>query len=88
MTERIPGGLEGVVAFSTDIAEPDRSGSELRYRGVDVVELVFPLAENGILFLAIPIQINSSFATLMKVTLVHLWIVVLLKAIPTQFLKV
>src|SRR4249919_3311260 len=33
-------GLEGVVAFSTEIAEPDKEGSALRYRGVDIEELV------------------------------------------------
>jgi citrate synthase len=33
-------GLEGVVAFETHIAEPDREGSALRYRGVDIEELV------------------------------------------------
>ena len=33
-------GLEGVVAFATEIAEPDRDGGSLRYRGVDVEELV------------------------------------------------
>ena len=33
-------GLEGVVAFQTEIAEPDREGGSLRYRGVDIVELV------------------------------------------------
>src|SRR3954465_153626 len=33
-------GLEGVVAFATEIAEPDREGSALRYRGVDIEELV------------------------------------------------
>lgn len=32
-------GLEGVVAFETEIAEPDRDGGALRYRGVDVEEL-------------------------------------------------
>jgi len=36
----VNGGLEGVVAFATEIAEPDRAGGALRYRGVDVVELV------------------------------------------------
>jgi citrate synthase len=34
------GGLEGVVAFDTRIAEPDRAGGALRYRGVDIEELV------------------------------------------------
>jgi citrate synthase len=33
-------GLEGVVAFETRIAEPDRDGGALRYRGVDIEELV------------------------------------------------
>jgi len=33
-------GLEGVVAFETRIAEPDRDGGSLRYRGVDIVDLV------------------------------------------------
>ncbi|HJQ73608.1 MAG TPA: citrate synthase 2 [Gaiellaceae bacterium] len=33
-------GLEGVIAFETEIAEPDKQGSALRYRGVDIEELV------------------------------------------------
>lgn len=33
-------GLEGVVAFETEIAEPDEAGGALRYRGVDIEELV------------------------------------------------
>lgn len=33
-------GLEGVVAFATEIAEPDKEGSALRYRGVDIEDLV------------------------------------------------
>jgi citrate synthase len=33
-------GLEGVVAFDTQIAEPDKEGSALRYRGVDIEDLV------------------------------------------------
>ena len=33
-------GLEGVIAVETDIAEPDREGGALRYRGVDIEELV------------------------------------------------
>ena len=39
MTDFKP-GLEGVVAFETEIAEPDREGGALRYRGVDIEELV------------------------------------------------
>jgi citrate synthase len=36
----VPSGLEGVVAFDTSIAEPDREGGALRYRGVDIEDLV------------------------------------------------
>jgi citrate synthase len=32
-------GLEGVVAFQTEIAEPDQDGGALRYRGVDIEDL-------------------------------------------------
>ena len=39
MIDFVP-GLEGVVAFETQIAEPDRDGSVLRYRGVDIEDLV------------------------------------------------
>jgi citrate synthase len=35
-----PSGLEGVVAFQTSIAEPDKAGGALRYRGVDIEDLV------------------------------------------------
>jgi citrate synthase len=33
-------GLEGVVAFESEIAEPDKEGGALRYRGVNIEELV------------------------------------------------
>ncbi|HEX5202017.1 citrate synthase 2 [Paractinoplanes rhizophilus] len=33
-------GLEGVVAFETEIAEPDKAGGSLRYRGVDIEDLI------------------------------------------------
>jgi citrate synthase len=39
-TMEVQSGLEGVVAFATEIAEPDREGGALRYRGVDIEELV------------------------------------------------
>ena len=39
MTEFAP-GLEGVIAFETEIAEPDKDGGSLRYRGVDIEDLV------------------------------------------------
>ncbi|AFA74945.1 citrate synthase CitA [Gordonia polyisoprenivorans VH2] len=50
MTNKIPDdfvpGLEGVVAFTTEIAEPDKNGGNLRYRGVDIEDLV----ENKVTF--------------------------------------
>lgn len=39
MTE-VHHGLEGVIAFESKIAEPDKEGSALRYRGVDIEDLV------------------------------------------------
>jgi citrate synthase len=39
LSEFVP-GLEGVIAFETQIAEPDRDGGALRYRGVDIEDLV------------------------------------------------
>ncbi len=40
MTDDFKPGLEGVVAVETEIAEPDREGGSLRYRGVDIEDLV------------------------------------------------
>src|SRR3954466_3608843 len=39
-TVEVHEGLEGVIAFRTEIAEPDKEGSALRYRGVDIEEIV------------------------------------------------
>ncbi|CAM5483893.1 citrate synthase 2 [Streptomyces avidinii] len=39
MSDFVP-GLEGVIAFETEIAEPDKEGGSLRYRGVDIEDLV------------------------------------------------
>jgi citrate synthase len=36
----VPSGLENVIAAHTEIAEPDKEGSALRYRGVDIEDLV------------------------------------------------
>jgi len=33
-------GLEGVIAFETEISEPDKAGGTLRYRGVDIEDLI------------------------------------------------
>ena len=45
----VQSGLEGVVAFATEIAEPDRAGGSLRYRGVDIEDLVgtVPTSRSG-----------------------------------------
>ena len=40
MTDDFKPGLEGVIAFESEIAEPDKEGSAIRYRGVDIEELV------------------------------------------------
>src|SRR5213083_609550 len=40
MAITVPSGLEGVIAFQTTIAEPDKEGGALRYRGVDIEDLV------------------------------------------------
>src|SRR5690242_17376643 len=46
--EDVRDGLEGVVAFATEIAEPDREGGALRYRGVDIEDLVGTLPFEGV----------------------------------------
>ncbi|MDA2963075.1 MAG: citrate synthase 2 [Actinomycetota bacterium] len=40
MSDDFKPGLEGVIAFESEIAEPDKEGSVLRYRGVDIDDLV------------------------------------------------
>ena len=40
MADNFKPGLEGVIAFESEIAEPDKEGSALRYRGVDIEDLV------------------------------------------------
>src|SRR5437588_11255419 len=39
-TAEVQSGLEGGLAFATEIAEPYRAGGALRYRGVNIEELV------------------------------------------------
>jgi citrate synthase len=39
-TPEVQSGLEGVIAFATEIAEPNKEGGSLRYRGVDIEDLV------------------------------------------------
>ena len=52
-------GLEGVIAFETEIAEPDKEGSALRYRGVDIEELVGHYPYERVWGLLVDDDINS-----------------------------
>src|SRR5881227_719556 len=52
-------GLEGVVAVQTEIAEPDREGGALRYRGIDIEELVGHIPYEKVWGLLVDDDINS-----------------------------
>jgi citrate synthase len=53
-------GLEGVVAVQTEIAEPDREGGSLRYRGIDIEELVGHVPYEKVWGLLVDDDINSA----------------------------
>jgi len=53
-------GLEGVVAVETEIAEPDREGGSLRYRGIDIEELVGHVPYEKVWGLLVDDDINSA----------------------------
>jgi citrate synthase len=52
-------GLEGVVAVETEIAEPDREGGSLRYRGIDIEELVGHYPYENVWGLLVDNDLNS-----------------------------
>jgi citrate synthase len=52
-------GLEGVVAVETEIAEPDREGGQLRYRGVDIEDLVGHYPYENVWGLLVDNDLNS-----------------------------
>ena len=52
-------GLEGVVAVETEIAEPDREGGSLRYRGIDIEQLVDHYPYENVWGLLVDDDINS-----------------------------
>src|SRR5690242_7481202 len=52
-------GLEGVVAVETEIAEPDREGGILRYRGVDIEDLVGHYAYENVCGLLVDDDLDS-----------------------------
>ena len=58
MTDFVP-GLEGVIAFETEIAEPDKEGSSLRYRGVDIEELVGRVSFGNVWSLLVKNRFNA-----------------------------
>ncbi len=51
-------GLEGVIAFETEIAEPDREGGSLRYRGVDIEDLVGQVSYGNVWGLLVDNEFN------------------------------
>ncbi|GAB3356844.1 citrate synthase 2 [Modestobacter lapidis] len=53
-------GLEGVVAFETTIAEPDKDGGALRYRGVDIEDLVGTVTFGDVWSLLVDGEFGSS----------------------------
>ena len=53
-------GLEGVVAVETEIAEPDREGGSLRYRGIDIEELVGHVPYEQVWGLLVDDDVNSA----------------------------
>jgi citrate synthase len=57
-TDTFVPGLEGVVAFETTIAEPDRDGGSLRYRGVDIEDLVGSVSYGNVWGLLVDNEFN------------------------------
>ncbi len=57
MSDFVP-GLEGLIAFETEIAEPDKEGSALRYRGVDIEDLVGRVSFGNIWGLLVDAEFN------------------------------
>src|SRR2546430_3005731 len=53
-------GLEGIVAVETETAEPDREGVSLRYRGVDIEELVGHVPYEKVWGLLVDDDLNST----------------------------
>ena len=59
MADDFKPGLEGVVAVETEIAEPDREGGSLRYRGIDIEELVGHYPYEAVWGLLVDNDLNS-----------------------------
>ena len=57
MSDFVP-GLEGVIAFETEIAEPDKEGNALRYRGVNIEDLVGRVSYGNVWGLLVDAEFN------------------------------
>src|SRR6476660_2332749 len=62
-------GLEGVIAFETEIAEPDKDGGSLRYRGIDIEDLVGHYPFENVWGLLVDEDINSPLPPAEKIEL-------------------
>ena len=62
-------GLEGVIAFETEIAEPDKDGGSLRYRGVDIEDLVGSYPFENVWGLLVDEDLNSPLPAAEKIEL-------------------
>jgi citrate synthase len=51
-------GLEGVIAYETEIAESDKEGGSLRYRGVDIEDLVGHVSFGNVWGLLVDNEVN------------------------------
>jgi len=58
MSDDFKPGLEGVIAFESTIAEPDKEGSALRYRGIDIDDLVGRVSFGNVWGLLVDDQFN------------------------------
>ena len=66
MSEDFKPGLEGVIAFESEIAEPDKEGSALRYRGVDIEDLVGRVSFGNVWGLLVDDQFNPGLPSAEK----------------------
>jgi len=62
VTDDFKPGLEGVIAFESEIAEPDKEGSALRYRGVDIEDLVDRVSFGNVWGLLVDDEFNPGLA--------------------------
>lgn len=62
VTDDFKPGLEGVIAFESEIAEPDKEGSALRYRGVDIEDLVDRISFGNVWGLLVDDEFNPGLA--------------------------